>query len=205
MGSMIIWTLGIGLSAAALVLTAAMKQFYLHMALAAIISVLIALASYTEARAAGAPSAGNEQAISISLRHMGLVWTWGALGLFVTYAFNILNWREWWQFFIAFSLLAGLSLFLSATLRKDTESGVVDPVLTKVARGFALFILVAMIITMVGLLIDGKMWRFTTIAGLRRGSQDWAANNIFFFGALALAAISVNVVKLTSERRAKAV
>jgi hypothetical protein len=200
MSSMIIWMLGIGVSVSALVVMAAMKQFYLHMALAALVSILVALASFREVRSADAMGAEGEQGIGIALRHMGLVWTWGALALFVTYAFDILNWREWWQFFIAFFLLAGLSLFLSATLRKDAASGVTDPMLIKVARGYSIFILVAMFITMAGLLLDGKMWRFTTIAGMRRGSQDWAANNIFFFGAMALAAISVNAIKLTSPQ-----
>ena len=200
MTSMIIWMLGIGLSVAALVVTAALKQFYVHMAIAALISVLVALASISETRTAQATGMASESSIGIALRHMGLVWTWGALALLVTYALNILFWREWWQFFIAFFVMAGLSLFLSATLRKDADSGVGDDVLLKVARGFSIFILVAMLITMVGLLVDGKMWRFTTIAGMRRGSQDWAANNIFFFGAMALAAISWNAIAVTGRR-----
>ena len=200
MTSMIIWMLGIGLSVAALVVTAALKQFYVHMAIAALVSVLLALASISETRTAQAAGMASESSIGIALRHMGLVWTWGALALLVTYALNILFWREWWQFFIAFFVMAGLSLFLSATLRKDADSGVGDDVLLKVARGFSIFILVAMLITMVGLLVDGKMWRFTTIAGMRRGSQDWAANNIFFFGAMALAAISWNAIAVTGRR-----
>jgi hypothetical protein len=200
MSSMVIWILGIGLSVAALVLAAAQKLFFVHMGIAALISILLALASFSETRAAEGDPARSGHGIEISLRHMGLVWTWGALALFVTYAFNILVWREWWQFFIAFFLLAGLSLFLSATLRKDAESGASDDMLIKVARGFSIFILVAMLITMVGLLVDGKMWRFTTIAGMRRGSQDWGANNIFFFGALALAAISWNAIRITGQK-----
>ena len=200
MSSMIIWMLGIGLSVAALVVTAALKMFYVHMAIAALISILVALVSFSEARSADAGEIPGGSGIEISLRHMGLVWTWGALALLVTYAFDVLSWREWWQFFIAFFVLAGLSLFLSATLRKDAEAGVGDDMLVKVARGFAIFILVAMLITMAGLLLDGKMWRFSTIAGNRRGSQDWAANNIFFFGALALAAISWNAIKMTGRQ-----
>lgn len=202
MSSMIIWMLGIGIAVAALVVTAAMKYFYLHMALAALISILVALASIHETRDAvdGPPIAGH--GIDIAMRHMGMVWTWGALTLLVTYAFDILSWREWWQFFIAFFVLAGLSLFLSATLRKDSDAGMGDATMIKIARSFSIFILVAMIATMVGLLIDGKMWRFTTLAGLRRGSQDWAANNIFFFGAMALAAISWNAIGLTGRKPA---
>jgi hypothetical protein len=197
---MIIWMLGIGISIATLVVTAAMKQFYLHMGVAALISILVALASFSETRALASEPAGRSLGVSAALRHMGLVWTWGALGLLVTYAFDILSWREWWQFFIAFFVLAGLSLFLSATLKKDASSGTSDSTMHNIARGFSIFILVAMVITMVGLLVDGKMWRFTVPAGLRRGSQDWAANNIFFFGALALAAISWNAISLLGWR-----
>lgn len=200
MSSLVIWMLGIALSAAALVLAAAQNMFYVHMCIAALISVLVALASFSEVRTAESTPAGDRRGIDISLRHMGLIWAWGAIALFVTYAFSILSWREWWQFFIVFALLAGLSLFLAATLRKDAEGGNHDDMLIKVARGFSIFILGAMLITMAGLLIDGKMWRFTTIAGLRRGSQDWAGNNIFFFGALALAAISWNAVKITGQK-----
>jgi len=200
MTSMVIWVLGIAVSVSVLVLSAAMSQYYLHMAIAALISILVALASFKETRDAMAGGGGRpELALGVPLRHMGLVWTWGAIGLLFTYAFNILSWREWWQFFIAFFILAGLSLFLSAILRRESESGLSDPMLVKIARGFSIFILVAMLITMVGLLVDGKMWRFTTVAGVRRGSQDWAANNIFFFGAMALAAISWNAIKLTGR------
>lgn len=205
MASMMIWVLGIGLSVAVLVATAAMQQFYAHVAIAAIVSIIMAFASYAEVRAANASSVGNEPGVGLSLRHMGFVWAWGTLGLLATYALGVLTWREWWQFCIAFALLTGLSLFLAATLRRDAASGVTDPTLIKVARGFALFVLVAMIITMVGLLIDGKMWRFFTVPGQRPGSQDWGANNFFFFGALALVIISANVVKLTGAQQAKVV
>lgn len=200
MTSMIIWVLGIGVSAAALVITAALKQYYLHMAVSALISILVALASIHETRSAASGPATSGHGIDIAMRHMGLVWCWGAISLLVTYAFGVLSWREWWQFFIAFFVLAGLSLFLSATLRKDDDASMGDPTMVRIARSFSIFILVAMVATMVGLLIDGKMWRFTTIAGLRRGSQDWAANNIFFFGALAQAAISWNAIGLTSSK-----
>ncbi len=202
--SMIFWMLGIGVSVAALVVLAALKQFYAHMTVAAGISIVVALASIAETRMARADQPSNEAGVAVALRHMGLVWTWAALGLLVTYAFDILQWREWWQFFIAMFVLAGLSLFLSATVRKDAESGSTDQTMLKIARGFSIFVMVAMLITMFGLLVDGKMWRFTTVAGLRRGSQDWAANNIFFFGAMALAAISANAIIMTGRAKAAA-
>jgi hypothetical protein len=115
-----------------------------------------------------------------------------------------LTWREWGSFCIAFVLLAAVSLFLASALHKDAASGAIDPVLIKVARGFAVFVLVAMSITMAGLLIDGKMWRFFTVPGQKPNSQDWGANNFFFFGALAQALISGSVVKLSGGRQVKA-
>jgi hypothetical protein len=46
------------------------------------------------------------------------------------------------------------------------------------------------VIAVLGLLIDGKMTRF-----LIPRYTDWAANNVFFFGALAVAAISANALR----------
>jgi hypothetical protein len=201
---MVIWVIGIVLSVAVLVVMAAMQQFYLHTAIAAVVGIGFALVSRSEVRAVGGADDGNEQGIAVALRHMGYVWAWGTLGLVATYASGVLTWREWWQFCIAFALLAGLSLFLASALRTDATSGVVDPLLIKVARGFALFVLIAMIITMAGLLIDGKMWRFFTVPGQKPGSQDWGANNFFFFGALAQALISTSIIKLTGAQQAKA-
>ena len=125
---------------------------------------------------------------------MGLIWTWGALATVVTYSFDILQWREWWHFFIAMLALAGLSLFLSATLQKDADAKTEDDTMFKIARGYAMATLIGAPIVMLGLLQQGKMWRFFTEAGQRPGSQDWAASNIYFFGALALAAVAWNAL-----------
>lgn len=194
MTSMIMWMIGIAASVSALVLTAALKQFWPHLGVAALVSLLVALAAFWETRDEHARTSEVSGALGINLRHMGLVWAWGALTIFVTYGFKILEWREWWHFFIAFVVLAGLSLFLSATLRKDAEGATVDETMFKIARGYAIFVLAAMLITMAGLAFDGKLGRFFTAAGQRAGSQDWAANNIFFFGAFALATVAFNAI-----------
>lgn len=195
MSSILIWMLGIAISIAALVVTAAVKSYYLHMAIAALISILFALSAFGESRSIGATEAvPTGQLASTNLRHMGLVWAWGAITILVTYGFGILSWREWLHFFIALIVMAGLSLFMSATLKKDSDSGTDDQTMLKIARGYAIFVLAAMVITMIGLLVDGKLWRFTTAAGQRINSQDWAATNIFFFGALALGAVAWNAI-----------
>lgn len=201
MSSMVIWMLGIGASVAALVLAAAMRLPYLHLGVAALVSLLVALASFQEAREI---KGGRQEAgmlASSSFRHIGLIWTWAALAMFVTYAF-ILQWREWWHYFIAFMVLAGLCLFVSSTLRKDAEADSADATMFSIGRILAIALLVVCIGVMAGLLIhDGRAWviggKFLKLPGAAKivtGAQEWAANNIFFFGALAIAAVSWNAL-----------
>ena len=202
MSGTIFWMLGIGASVAMLVVTAAQKLYYVHLVIAGSVAVMVALTAFVESRASmqdGKSNVGLQA--SANLRHIGLIWTWAALTTFVTYGFEILQWREWWQFFIAALAFAGLSLFLSATLQKDAEARTEDDTMFKISRGYALALLVVMPIVMIGLLQQGKMWRFLTVAGQRPGSEDWAASNIFFFGAMAMTAVAWNAV--TVLRQAK--
>ncbi|NJO32707.1 MAG: hypothetical protein HC869_05755 [Rhodospirillales bacterium] len=190
MGSIFGWSLGIGASVAALVVVAALKfqspnLAYVHMAVAAVACTCIALAAVRELR----KSESSELLASVGVRYLGLIWTWGALALIVTYAF-VLQWREWWHFSLVFVALAGAGLFLAATLRKDAESGADDDTMLKLARIWIRVHLGAAIITVVGLIVDGKMVRF-----LVPRHQDWAAQNIFFFGAIALGIISWHALR----------
>ena len=207
MSSMVIWMLGLGASIAVMIVAAASKLYYLHLGMAALVSILVALASFQEARSI---TPGTRQAgllASSSFRHMGLIWTWAATALFVTYMF-ILQWREWWQFFIGFIVLAGLCLFISATLRRDAEADNGDATMFKIANGLAIFLLVAMLGIMIGLffhdgrnfVIGGKLLKFTSLAKTSAAWQDWAANNIFFFGALAIATISWTAISALKSR-----
>jgi hypothetical protein len=184
MASIIIWIVGVGASIAALVIAAAFKLHYVHMAVAAAVAILIALAAIAATRSVELANGKRALLTSSNIRHLGLVWAWAALALFVTYAF-VLQWREWWHFVLAFAALAAACLALSIALAKDAESDHADDTMLKLARIVAIVHLVAMVITVVGLIIDGKMVRF-----LNPRHQDWAAQNIFFFGAIALAAIS---------------
>jgi hypothetical protein len=193
MGSIMGWSLGIGASVAGLVVVAALKLqnahlAYVHMAIAAAVGLCVALAAARELRQPGV-AASPELLASVGTRHLGLVWTWGALALIVTYTF-VLQWREWWHFSLVFMALAGACLFLSATLRKDAESGAEDDTMLKLARIWLRVHFGAAIITVIGLIVDGKMVRF-----LVPRHQDWAAQNIFFFGAIALGAIAWHALR----------
>lgn len=187
----ILWLLGIGASVTALVVTAALKvhnadMAYAHMASAAGAAIGMALVAMLQLREEEAVDSKAQRAMKASagLQYLGLVWGWAMLALFGTYAF-VLQWREWWHFVLAFALLAGVCLWLSAALRKDARSGAEDDTLLTLARIITIIHLGAGVITMLGLVIDGKMVRF-----LVARHHDWAAQNIFFFGAMALAAIS---------------
>lgn len=199
MASLVIWMLGITLGICILVISAAVSQPLVHMAAAAIISIVIAILAIQNNRELHSAGASSSSVASSTARHMGFVWVWGALSLLVTYFF-ILKWHEWLSFFIAFAVAGALCLFVANTLDRDAAAGREDATMMKVARYLTIVQLVGMVITMIGLVVDGKMTRFATAAGKRIGWQDWAANNIFFFGALALAAISLNAL-LTSRAK----
>jgi hypothetical protein len=185
---MVLWMLGMAICVSALFFTAAgrsanLQLAYAHMAIAATMSVIFAVMAIRECRAMLDAGAAPPEVSGNNAVYMGLVWAWGALMLFITYGTGILAWKEWWPFFIAFTVAGGLCLFLAVNLKKDTT-------MLRWARYLALIQFVAMIVVMLGLLIDGKMVRF-----LNPRHTDWAANNIFFFGALALAAISGYALK----------
>jgi hypothetical protein len=194
--SLIIWMAGLAVGVGAMVLAAGAKMPGAHMAMAATIGILIAMLAVRENRALLAASASKTTLAESTARYMGLVWTWGALGLLVTYV-AVLRWHEWWHFFLAFAAVAVVCLALAATLARDGKAGRQDEAMLKVARALTMVQLAGMVVTMLGLIIDGKMTRF-----LDPRHGDWAANNFFFFGAMALAAISLNALLASRSRAA---
>ena len=126
---------------------------------------------------------------------MGYVWVWGALGLLITYASGAAAWHEWLHFFLAFAVAGAAALFFANLLQRDGNAGKVDEAILKISRYLAYAQLFGMLAVMIGLLVDGKMTRFLIP---RHG--DWAANNIFFFGALALAVISAYALKVSATK-----
>ena len=197
---MVFWMLTIGVSVALLVITAAAKpsaphMAYAHMLIAAVVAIVFALIAIREIRSMVSTGASRPAVAAASARYMGFVWTWGALALLITYSIGILYWNEWWHFFLAFAAAAGLSLAFARMLQRDADAGKEDETILKLARYGGIAQLVGMLIVVFGLLIDGKMTRF-----LVERHTDWAGNNIFFFGALALAAISGYSLKVSGRQ-----
>lgn len=187
--------LAVGGSVVLLVLTAAWRSVdvsmaYAHAAVAAAMALALAATAIQECRRllnAGSPAS---KIASSNAWYMGLVWSWGALALFVTYATGVLTWKEWWQFFLAFVLAAGLSVSFALALKRDAAAGREDAAMLRMARYVAIVQLAGMALTMLGLVIDGKMVRYANPR-----YADWAANNVFFFGALAIALISAYALR----------
>ncbi len=193
---MIFWMSSIAISVALLVVTAAMKaatpsMAYVHMAIAALMAIVFALVAIRETRALAEGGASRSAVAAQTARFMGYVWAWGALGLVISYGTGVVAWREWITFFAALVILAAASLFFSTLLQRDADEGTEDEAILKIGRYLAWGQLAGMILVVVGFLIDGKMMRF-----LEPRHGDWAANNIFFFGAIAIGAISAYALQV---------
>ena len=191
---MIFWTLAIAISIGLLVVTAAargsgVEMAYAHMALSAVMALAFFLMGRREANAVTGQGVNRDAAVSgVVSQYMGMVWAWGALALAVTYGTGVVTWKEWPAFFVAFAALAAVSFFISQRLLTAAESSNPDTRLLAFSRYLGMALLAGTIIVMLGLLVDGKMTRFLEVQ--RENWQDWAANNYFFFGAAALAALS---------------
>ncbi len=119
---------------------------------------------------------------------------WGSVALLLVYTF-ILKWHEWWHFCLGFALAGGLSLGFSILLGRDADAGREDETMLKLGRNLAIAQFVAMLVTIVGLIIDpDKEFLFIK-------EDDWAGNGIFLLGAIALALLSGHAL-LTARKPA---
>lgn len=195
MASMILWMLSLTIGVCALILSTAAGTPTIHMSVTAIISLGFALLAVSEHGKRVNAGFSKSSVASSTARYMALVWIWGALGLFVTYSLRIAEvWSEWWHFFLGFAAVGAICLGLAIMNRNNSRSGREDETLHMLGRYLTIAQLVGMIVTMVGLVIDGKF-------PVDASKPDWPANNIFFFGAMALAAISGHAL-LNDRQRA---
>lgn len=166
------------------------RMAYVHAGIAAATALIVAGFAVRQCRVLLAKAASASEIASSNAWYMGVIWGWGTLALIATYGTGVLVWNEWWHFVLAFAVAAGLSLYFANALKKDALVGKEDDTMLRIARYLAIVQLVGMVITMLGLIIDGKMVRFMTLR-----FTDWAANNVFFFGALGIAVISAYALR----------
>lgn len=165
-----------------------------HLLVAASVSaVFVVLALVDRSRRVGRGS--SEPALAgATASSMALVWAWAGLSMLVTYQL-FLSWHEWWQYVLAGVGVAALSLGFAWMMSKDDAAGRRDETMLNIARYLTIGQFVGMLVAIVGMIIDGKMPRDPS-------EPDWAANGIFFFGAVALAVISANALWGPAARRA---
>ena len=194
MSSLTAWMIALTISICAIILSAAVNSPGLHMLASGVVSVAFALTAIAEHRALTAAGASRSEIGSSTARHVGLVWAWGALGLLLTYGAILENlWPEWKQFFFGFAIAATASLIFSNMLNRDRQLGHDDNSVMTVGKILVAMQLLFMIGGIISMFIDGKFPRDVS-------KPDWAACNIFFFGALAIAAISANALLADSKK-----
>lgn len=165
-----------------------------HMAIAAAVCAAFVLLAMIDRRRQVSQGASEPQLAGATATSMGLVWMWAGLSMLATYQL-FLSWHEWWQYVLAGVGVGALCLGFASMMSKDAAAGREDHTLLSIARYLTIAQLVGMIIAIVGMIIDHKMPRDVR-------EPDWAANAIFFFGAVALAVISANALWAPSTRRA---
>ncbi len=182
MSELWIWVAGLAMSVIALVWLAFLNAYGLHTIVAAATALTIAAIALRRAYVARNRGASEAAIARLEAYHMGAIWSWGAVSLTATYLM-VLAWKEWWQFALAFGAAAALAFYLAVRLGKEPSG---TEKLLGAARWLTRVQLAGMALVVVGLIADRKM-DFEWV--------DWAGNNIFFFGALALGVISLDALK----------
>jgi len=187
------WAAGLAIGVAAVFWSAAAGNPGLHIGLTALVCLGFAAVAAWQRHRLVASGAGEAALASSTAGAMALVWAWAALSLLLIYVF-VHAWGEWWHYVLGAAAIAALCLFFAATMSRDAAAGREDATLLTLARYLTVGQLIGMIIAMIGLILDDKMPRDPQ-------QPDWAASTIFFFGAAALAVISMNALRGTPAQK----
>jgi hypothetical protein len=188
MSSLTAWFISLTLGLCAVIITAGAGQPALNLISTGLVSVAFASMAIRENRTLIAEGASKSAVAGSTARYIGLVWTWGALGLLAIYRLVFENnWPEWWQFFLSFATAAVGCIIFANMLNRDEEAGREDRSIMGLGRLLVKLQLIGMAVGVISLVVDGKFPRATT-------HPDWAACNIFFFGGIAVAAICANAL-----------
>lgn len=186
MNSQIVWIALLVIGIATVVVTASMGRTDVHLGASVVVALAYAARGVLIHRANDAANVSRSAQASSNASSMALVWLWGGLSVAIIYA-SFLTWREWWQFALAFTAVGAISYGFSLMMAKDAAIGKEDATMLKLARNLAWLQLAGMIVTVVGLMLDPDK-RFLVV---KDRWEDWAANSIFFFGAVALGILSL--------------
>jgi hypothetical protein len=193
MATIAVWMLALTLSLCMSILTAAQGWTGLHLGVTAMVMLTIAIVGVQLHRNLMKGGESRSMLAASTARHIGLVWIFGGISLITTYKF-ILVWREWWVFSLGLLVIGGMCLLLAMMFERDAGAGREDETMLSLARNLNLLQMVGMLLAVIGLVADKKFGLVINAA-----KSDWAANNIFFFGAIAVACIGAHA--LVSEKK----
>jgi hypothetical protein len=192
MAALVIWMFAFTISICVAMVAAAQDQHIAHMSVTALVTLTIAIVGVQSHRRLAAAGTNRSALAANTARFSGLIWIWAGVAMLVIYSF-ILVWRESVVFFVGLMIVGTLCVGLARVFERDASAGRDDETMLGIGRTLNLLQVAGMLIAMVGLIADGK---FGLIDALAR--PDWAANNIFFFGAFGVAALGIHA--MTSER-----
>lgn len=189
MASLVIWMAAFTIGTCLAVLSAATGNQGLHLGVTGLVTLSIAIVAVQTHRQQLAQNAKRSALAATTSRYIGMIWIWAACALLVTYEF-ILSWRETWQFVIGLAIIGALCIGLAIMFDRDAETGKEDETMLSLGRTLNALQMVGMLMAVIGLVADNKF--ILTARGPIR--SDWAANNIFFFGAIAVALIGAHAL-----------
>ena len=182
--AMLIWVVGFAISISILALTAGANLQSLHLTICAVISLAIAFSATMEMSKAQAAGQNRSQVAAAIARYMGLLWSWSAVAIAVTYAL-VLSWVNWLPIFMILMLGAGTCLFVARILDRESVATAPDARIISLVRFVAWSKFGATCLTIGGLLAAGKLG-----ADGFGGQSRWAAMNIMLCTAIGLSLIS---------------
>lgn len=195
MQSLTAWMVSLTVSICVILIAAGANNAMLHMAASGAVSLIFAVLAVRDHAILSSGGAPKGEIAASTARYCGLVWGWGALGIMATYGLILEGrWPEWVQFFAGFAVVAAACLLFSLLIAEDSAKDTANEPVIKLGRALVIMQFIGMIAALISLLVDGKFPRAVS-------HPDWAASNIFFFGALAIAAISLNALLAPSSKK----
>lgn len=162
-----------------------------HAGAAALAGGALALTAVLENRLLMARSARKSLVAAATARHLGSVWAWAALSLFLLEQLGAVAWPVWWQYCLGFAALAAVSFGFAARSAQDGAQGREDWSMLTLARRLTQLQLAGMAVALAVLITSGEA---ACLADIQAGCENWAAKNVFLFGELALAIVSANAL-----------
>jgi hypothetical protein len=185
----ILWMVVLTCSTCAIIFSAALEQPAMFLATSAGVSFGISLIAIREIQTLRDAGASRNVIGSSVARFMGLIWTWGALGLIVSYSLVLQGtWPSWWMYFLVFAAGAAACLTYSSKLDRNEDEGVIDDAMLCYGRHIISVQLAAMLVSMTWLGVNTSKNLLSTT------NPEWVANIIFLGASIALAAISVGAL-----------